>query len=48
MIRPVVGESSLEESRLRRPARADLAMDVLQYGMAVIAIVVVTLLAVVR
>lgn len=45
MIRPIGGDASMEEPRRRRAARADLAMDVLQYGMAIVAIVVVTLLA---
>lgn len=45
MLRHIGGESSVEEPRLQRAAPADLAMDILQYGMAIIAIVVVTLLA---
>ena len=48
MIKPIVGESSVGERRLRHAARSDLAMNVLQYGMAIVAIVVVTLLATVR
>jgi hypothetical protein len=48
MIRPVVGETPAGAPRSRRAARGDLAMNVLQYGTALVAIVVVTLLAVAR
>ncbi|HEX5149131.1 MAG TPA: hypothetical protein VFW02_08620 [Candidatus Limnocylindrales bacterium] len=48
MVRPVVRGVSVKAPESRRTGRADLAMNVLQYGMAVVAIVVVTLLAFVR
>lgn len=48
MVRPVVGGVPVGAPRFRRPARGDLAMNVLQYGVAVVALVVVTLLAVAR
>lgn len=48
MIRPIVGGLPLGAPETRGAKRSDLAMDVLQYGTAIVAIVVVTLLAVVR
>lgn len=47
MVRPVVDGVPLGAARVRRD-RADIAMNVLQYGAAILAIAVVTLLAVVR
>ena len=47
MIRPVVEGFPLEAARVRRD-RTDMAMNVLQYGTAFLAIIVVALLAVVR
>ena len=47
MVRPVVEGVPLGAPRTGR-ARADLAMNVLQYGTAILAIAVVTLLAVIR
>lgn len=48
MVRPVSRRSLVGVADPRATHRADLAMDVLTYGAAVLAIVVVTLLAVVR
>ena len=48
MVRPVVGGVPVGAPRSRRAGRGDLAMNVLQYGMALVALVVVTLLAVAR
>lgn len=48
MIRPILGRAPLGTPEIRVAARSDLAMNVLQYGTAIVAIVVVTLLAVVR
>ncbi len=48
MVRPVVGGVPAGASRSRRADRADLAMNVLQYGTAFVAIVAVTLLALLR
>lgn len=48
MVRPVVGGVPLGAPRSRRIVRGDLAMNVLQYGMALVALAVVTLLAVAR
>ena len=48
MIRPMVGEAPLGASQSRGGGRRDLAMYVLQYGTAIVAIVAVTLLSVVR
>jgi len=48
MVRPVVGGVPVGLPRSRRADRADVAMNVLQYGTALVAIVVVTLLALVR
>ena len=48
MVKPAVGGVSVEPQGLQARGRRDLAMDVLQYGMALVAIVAVTLLAVVR
>ena len=48
MVRPVVGGVPVGAPRYRRIARSDLAMNVLQYGMALVALAVVTLLAVAR
>ena len=47
MIQPIVGGASrtVPEGRSRR---ADLAMNILQYGTALVAILAVTLLAVAR
>jgi hypothetical protein len=47
MIRPIVRGTSIDvpEARSRR---TDLAMNILQYGTAIVAILVVTLLAVAR
>ena len=47
MIRPMVEGLALEFVKAHSN-RADVAMNILQYGTAIIAIVVVTLLAVVR
>jgi hypothetical protein len=47
MIRPIVGEAPLGTPS-RGGGRRDLAMNVLQYGTAIVAIVVVTLLSVAR
>jgi hypothetical protein len=47
MVRPVVHGVPVGTPRPGRD-RADVAMDVLQYGTAILAIVVVTLLAVIR
>lgn len=47
MVRPVVEGVPRGARRIGRD-RADLAMDVLQYGTAILAIAVVTLLAVIR
>ncbi len=48
MIRPIVGDAPLGAPQTRGGGRRDLAMNILQYGTAIVAIVVVTLLAVVR
>lgn len=48
MVKSVVGGASLEAATSRGVGRADLAMNVLQYGTAIVAIVVASLLAVVR
>ncbi|MEX1170115.1 MAG: hypothetical protein WEE50_08245 [Chloroflexota bacterium] len=48
MIPPIVGEAPPGATESRGAAASDLAMNVLQYGMAIVAIVVVTLLAVLR
>jgi len=48
MDRPVVGGVSVGASGSRRRDHADLAMNVLQYGTALLAILVVTLLAIAR
>jgi hypothetical protein len=48
MIRRIVGGVPLGAAETRGAGRSDLAMNVLQYGTAIVAIVVVTLLAVVR
>ena len=48
MIRPIVGEAPIGAPDSRGGGRRDLAMNVLQYGNAIVAIVVVTLLSVVR
>ena len=48
MVRPVVGETTNGSVPSGTKRRADLAMDVLTYGAAVLAIVVVTLLSGVR
>lgn len=48
MIRPVVGGVSIGAPKDRRIIHGDLAMNVLQYGMAFLALAVVTLLAVAR
>jgi hypothetical protein len=52
MVRPVVGGASIGAAKSHGVShgvgRADLAMSVLQYGTAIVAIVVVTLLATVR
>jgi hypothetical protein len=48
MITPVEGEAPSGARPSRGVGRTDLAMNVLQYGTAIVAIVVVTLLAVVR
>ena len=47
MIRPNVGGASVDAPE-PRARRADLAMDILQYGTAIVAILVVTLLRVAR
>ena len=48
MVKPVVGGVPIERSGWRPRGHHDLAMDVLQYGIALVAIVAVTLLAVIR
>lgn len=48
MIRPIVGGAPLGAPETGGEVRSDLAMNILQYGTAIVAIVVVTLLAVVR
>ena len=48
MVRPVVRGVPLGAPASRQTRRPDLAMNLLQYGMAIVAIVVVTLLAVIR
>ena len=48
MIRPIVGGVPVDREESGGPGRSDLAMSVLQYGTAIVAIVAVTLLAVVR
>jgi hypothetical protein len=48
MIRPIVREAPLGAPQSRGVGRRDLAMNILQYGTAFVAIVVVTLLSVVR
>jgi hypothetical protein len=48
MIRPIVGDAPMGARRSRGGGRRDLAMNVLQYGTAIIAIVVVTLLGLLR
>jgi hypothetical protein len=47
MVQPVIDGVPLRAVETGRP-RSDIAMNVLQYGTAIVAIVVVTLLAVVR
>jgi hypothetical protein len=47
MVRPVVDGVPVGAPRPGRD-RADMAMDILQYGTAILAIIVVTLLAVIR
>lgn len=47
MVRPVVEGVALGVVKARRD-RGDVAMNILQYGTAIIAIAVVTVLAVVR
>ena len=48
MVRPVTGGAPTGVVPSRAKRRADLAMDILTYGAAVLAIVVVTLLSGVR
>ena len=48
MIRPIVGRALMRAPETRGAGRSDLAMNVLQYGTAIVAIVVVTLLAIIR
>lgn len=48
MIRPIVGGTPLGAPETDGAGRSDLAMNILQYGTAIVAIVVVTLLAVGR
>jgi hypothetical protein len=48
MIRPIVEGAPLGAQQSRGGGRRDLAMNVLQYGTAIIAIVAVTLLSIVR
>jgi hypothetical protein len=48
MDRLIVGERPFRSARLRGVPRADLAMSVLQYGTAIVAIAAVTLLALAR
>ena len=48
MIRPIVGRAPSGAPEVRGAGRSDLAMNALQYGTAIVAIVVATLLAVVR
>jgi hypothetical protein len=48
MIRRIVERAPLGAPGSRGTGRSDLAMNILQYGTAIVAIVVVTLLAVVR
>jgi hypothetical protein len=48
MLRPFVREAPLGARQIRGGGRRDLAMNVLQYGTAIVAIVVVTLLGLLR
>lgn len=48
MIRSIVGSAPVHEPAPRVPRRTDLAMNILQYGTAIVAIMAVTLLAVAR
>jgi hypothetical protein len=48
MDRPVIKGASINSGRLRGLGRNDLAMSVLEYGTAIIAIVAVTLLGMIR
>ena len=48
MARPIPGGVPIGATRSRGIGRPDLAMNVLQYGTAIVAIVVVTLLAGIR
>jgi hypothetical protein len=48
MIRPIVGGTPLGAPQRRDGGRRDLAMNVLQYGTAIVAIVAVTLLTILR
>lgn len=48
MVKPVVGGVPVERPGWRPRGHRDLAMNVLQYGMALVAIAAVTLLAVIR
>ena len=48
MDRLVIRGASINAARLRGLGRSDLAMSVLQYGTAIIAIVAVTLLGLIR
>jgi hypothetical protein len=48
MVRPVVGQSPIGMVPSRAKRRTDLAMNILTYGTATLAIVVVTLLSGIR
>jgi hypothetical protein len=48
MDRPIAGGMTIKSARPRGIGRSDVAMSVLQYGTAIVAIVAVTLLAFVR
>jgi hypothetical protein len=48
MDRPFIKGASINSARLQGFRRSDLAMSVLQYGTAIIAIVAVTLLGLIR
>jgi hypothetical protein len=48
MIRHIGGGAPVRAPEVRTTTRSDMAMNVLQYGTAIVAIVAVTLLAIVR
>ena len=48
MIQRIVGRAPMGAPESRGAGRSDIAMNVLQYGTAIVASVVVTLLAIIR